>query len=54
MKEDTGYAIAGGSILGMGIGFLLNNMLPFLMIGTGVGFFIEYVLKLKKEKKDEQ
>ena len=54
MKLDSGNAIAGGAILGMGIGFLLNNMMPFMMIGTGIGFFIEYGPNLKTKKNDEQ
>ncbi|MDA7730342.1 hypothetical protein N8833_01090 [Salibacteraceae bacterium] len=54
MKLESGSAIAGGSILGMGVGFLFDNMLPFLLIGTGVGFFIEFYFKNKKEKNDEQ
>jgi ABC-type Mn2+/Zn2+ transport system permease subunit len=54
MKIESGNAIAGGAILGMGIGFLLNNMMPFMMIGTGIGFFIEFAIGLKTKKEDEK
>lgn len=50
---NSGYLIAGGSILGMGIGFLMNNMLPYMMIGTGCGFLLGYVVKSKQNNDEE-
>ncbi len=47
---NTGFAIAAGSMIGLGLGFLMNNMLPYLMIGTGCGFLLALSLNRKNQK----
>ena len=48
----TGVAIPGGLLLGMGIGFLIGNIVAGLFIGLGGGFLIMMIgmliLQLKK------
>ncbi|MFC1921218.1 hypothetical protein ACFLYQ_05790 [Chloroflexota bacterium] len=39
----TGIAIPGGLLLGMGIGFLVDNITAGLFIGLGSGFLIMMV-----------
>ena len=34
----TGVAIPAGILLGLGIGFLVDNIVPGILIGLGVGF----------------
>ena len=36
----TGVAIPGGLLLGMGIGFLVDNIVAGLFIGLGGGFLV--------------
>lgn len=48
---NTGYAIAGASRIGLGVGLLMNNVAPYLMIGVRCGFLISMTMK-KKNNKD--
>ena len=34
----TGVAIPAGVLLGLGIGFLVDNIVPGILIGLGIGF----------------
>jgi len=46
----TALFIPGGLFIGMGIGFLTNNLVPGMYIGLGVGFilFVISFLLIKK------
>jgi len=35
----TGVAIPAGVLIGLGIGFLVDNIVPGILIGLGIGFF---------------
>jgi len=37
-RHGTRYLIPAGILMGLGVGFLLNNPFPFLLIGLGLGF----------------
>jgi hypothetical protein len=44
--EETEIVIPGGFLLiGMGIGFLVNNLLPFMFIGLGIGILASYTIR---------
>ncbi|MBR9682188.1 MAG: hypothetical protein GOV02_00770 [Candidatus Aenigmarchaeota archaeon] len=53
-KDDVSkYAIPGGLLIGIGIGFLLMPTFPlaipaFTLIGLGVGFLITLGMSIKK------
>jgi hypothetical protein len=34
----TGVAIPAGILIGLGIGFLVDNIVPGVLIGLGIGF----------------
>lgn len=40
-----GQYIAAGAIIGVGLGFLFDNMTAFSILGVGVGFLASVVLK---------
>lgn len=42
--------IPGGILTGMGIGFLLNNLVAYLFIGLGVGFILAAIVSLMRKK----
>jgi hypothetical protein len=48
----TGVAIPAGVLLGLGIGFLVDNIVPGILIGLGIGFFFMMIgmliLQIKK------
>jgi hypothetical protein len=48
----TGVAIPAGVLLGLGIGFLMDNIVPGILIGLGIGFFFMMIgmiiLQMKK------
>ncbi|USN46056.1 MAG: hypothetical protein H6502_00320 [Candidatus Woesearchaeota archaeon] len=49
-KDDrSGIFIPAGIFLGMGIGFLLSNLVAWLFIGLGVGFLAMALAKLKEK-----
>ena len=51
-NEEDPYVIIGGFMsIGMGIGFLMNNLLPFMFIGLGIGLLVNYVLVQRKSQK---
>lgn len=54
MREDepkrrrgvTGLAIPGGLLLGMGIGFLVDDVVAGMFIGLGGGFLLMIALRI--------
>ena len=51
-KEDAaGLFIPGGLILGMGIGFLVDQLVAGLFIGLGAGFILMALVKLLSKSK---
>lgn len=46
--KNVGLFIPAGVILGMGIGFLVNNFMAGLMIGLGAGFFLFAIFSVFK------
>lgn len=49
-KDNGGLFIPAGVMIGMGLGFLLNNLVAWMFIGLGVGFlaFAIYSIVTKK------
>jgi hypothetical protein len=49
-KKDEAEAlfIPAGVLLGMGLGFLYNNLLAGLFIGLGIGFLVFAIISLIK------
>jgi hypothetical protein len=43
-----GTVLAGFVVVGVGFGFLLNNLLPFTLLGVGVGLFASAWLKSRR------
>lgn len=50
-KDDVGIAIPAGLFIGMGIGFLTDNLVAWMFIGLGVGFLFMLLAILLKKKK---
>ena len=46
LKGVTGLAIPGGLLIGMGIGFAVDSLVPGLFIGLGAGFLIMIILAI--------
>ena len=44
-KTGSGLWVPAGLLIGMGFGFLYNQLVPGLFIGLGVGFLIFAILK---------
>jgi hypothetical protein len=49
-KDPVGLLIPGGLFIGMGVGFLMNNLVPGLFIGLGVGFVVAAILYMLRKK----
>jgi hypothetical protein len=45
--DEAGMAIAGGLLLGLGVGFLINNIVAGLFIGLGCGLLAGALLARK-------
>jgi len=50
-KNPTGLFIPAGLLIGMGIGFLVNNVPAGLFIGLGVGFALMAITMILSKKK---
>lgn len=52
-KDDSPEAlfIPAGILTGMGIGFLTGNLVSWLFIGLGIGFFLFALLSVAKKKE---
>ena len=48
--EVEALAIPAGLFIGMGIGFMTGNLVPWMFIGLGAGFVGMILLMLKKKK----
>lgn len=50
-KDDdrSGLFIAAGTTLGMGIGFLFDQLVPGMFIGLGAGFVAMALIKVRKK-----
>lgn len=46
----SGLAIPAGLFIGMGVGFLNNNLVPWMFIGLGVGFLLMWITHSRKRK----
>lgn len=52
IKDDpAGIFVPAGVLLGLGFGFLYNNIPAFLFIGLGAGFLVMALLKIFKHKR---
>lgn len=49
-KDHGGLFIPAGIFLGMGIGFLLNQLVAGIFIGLGVGFLLFGIVNLLKKR----
>ncbi|MFC2065464.1 hypothetical protein ACFLUO_01100 [Chloroflexota bacterium] len=46
-KGITGVAIPAGLFTGMGVGFLIDNIVVGIFLGLGVGFLTMLILRVK-------
>ena len=46
-KNTTGLLIPGGLLIGIGIGFLMDNIPAWTLIGLGAGFVAMFVCQTK-------
>jgi len=46
-KGITGLAIPAGLFIGMGVGFLVNNIIAGIFLGLGGGFLIMLIMRIK-------
>lgn len=49
-KDSSGLAIPAGLFIGMGIGFMTGNFVPWLFIGLGAGFLVMLLAQLAKKR----
>ena len=45
-EDRTGLLIPAGLFIGMGTGFLFDQLVPYLFIGLGAGFLCMFIGKL--------
>lgn len=50
-KDRFGLAIPAGLFIGMGLGFLLGNLVAWMFIGMGAGFLVALLASLSKSRK---
>ena len=53
-KKDKSYAgllIPGGLLLGMGIGFVVDQLVGAMFIGLGAGFIAAFIAYMCEKKK---
>lgn len=43
--DRSGFLVPAGIFIGMGLGFLLGNLVAYLFIGLGVGFALLFLTK---------
>jgi len=46
-----GTVLGGFTVIGIGIGFLFNNLLPLTLIGIGLGLFASAWLKSRHSRR---
>ncbi len=49
-KDASELAIPAGLFLGLGIGFIIGQIVGGVLIGLGVGFLLLLIIKLIKKK----
>lgn len=49
-KNNGGLFIPAGILIGMGVGFLLNNLTAWMFIGLGVGFLCFAIYSITQKK----
>lgn len=49
-KDPRDLFIPGGLFVGMGVGFIIHNLVGGLFVGLGIGFILTAFLKLSKRK----
>ncbi len=48
-NDAAGIFVPAGLLIGMGVGFLLGNLVAWLFLGLGLGFLTMALIKLKKK-----
>ena len=47
----SGIAIPGGLLIGMGVGFFLDNIIGGIFVGLGAGFLVMMIAMVVLQKK---
>lgn len=51
-EEVSPYILVGAfTMIGLGVGFMLHNMLPWLLIGIGTGLLMSFLFSTFRKKK---
>lgn len=49
-KEDAeGLSLAGSLLIGIGLGFYFDQIVPGVLLGLGIGFILMTLIKLKNK-----
>ena len=51
---NTGSLIGGGTLIGMGIGFLTGNVPAYMFIGMGFGLVLSVMVKIVLKSSNQQ
>lgn len=49
-KSPGGLFIPAGILIGMGVGFLLDNLIAYLFLGLGAGFLVWALYEILRKK----
>ncbi len=49
-KDPSELAIPAGLFIGLGVGFLIGQIVGGVLIGLGLGFLLLMIIKLEKKK----
>ena len=49
-KDAAGLAIPAGLLIGLGIGFIVGQIVGGVLVGLGLGFLLLMIIKLVKKK----
>lgn len=49
-KNNGGLFIPAGILIGMGIGFLMDNLVAWMFIGLGTGFLTFAIFSITRKK----
>lgn len=50
-KSIGGMLIPAGLFIGLGLGFLFDQLIAYLFIGLGIGFVLAFLFMLLEKKK---
>jgi hypothetical protein len=50
VDKGEGFFIPGGILLGMGVGFLYNNLVAYMFMGLGIGFLLAGIVRLIRNR----